>query len=86
MGFIFPVTDNGERHMVGLFGGTILNVDVELENHPIMDGTFEKLAALQNRKPGQPNPFMPGEASFRKFIEVMLECTKAQIIRHSGII
>ena len=112
MGFIFPVMENGQPHMVGLFGGTILNpadrfpaslfeeylksiehfaevsrqmnVDVELENHPIMDGTFEKLAGLKDRKPGQPNPFVVGKDGFQKFVRVMAECTKAQIIRHGG--
>ena len=112
MGFIFPLTDNHQPHMAGLFGGTILNpagsfpaslfeqylksighfaeetrrmkVDVELENHPIMDGTFEKLAALKTRKPGQSNPLVVGQDGFQKFLGVMMECTKAQIIRHGG--
>jgi metallo-beta-lactamase class B len=112
MAFIFPVTDNGTRHMAGLFGGTILSpqerfpaslfeqylnsiehfkavakemrVDVELENHPIMDGTFEKMAALQERKPGATNPFVVGQEGFGKFTDVMLECTRAQILRHGG--
>jgi metallo-beta-lactamase class B len=112
MGFVFPVTDNGKAHVIGLFGGTILNpaqrfpaslfeqylksiihfqevtdrmkVDVELINHPIMDGTFDKLARLKDRKPGQPNPFVVGKTAFRKFTDVMVECTKAQIVRHGN--
>ena len=112
MAFIFPVTDNGKRHMAALFGGTILSpadrfpaslfeqysnsiqhfesvaremqADVELENHPIMDGTFDKMAALKNRKPEQPNPFVVGEEGVEKFSGVTLECTKAQILRHGG--
>jgi metallo-beta-lactamase class B len=112
LGFVFPVTDNGKRHVVGLFGGTILNpqdrfpaslfeqylksirhfkevtqkmkADVELENHPIMDGTFDKLDALATRKPGQLNPFVVGEVGFGKFVDVMIECTEAQLLRHGG--
>ena len=112
LGFVFPVSDNGKQHIVGLFGGTILNpqdrfpsslfeqylmsikhfrevtekmkADVELENHPIMDGTFDKLAALKDRKPGQPNPFVVGERGFRSFTDVMVECAEAQIGRHGG--
>jgi metallo-beta-lactamase class B len=112
MGFVFNVTDNGKRHVVALFGGTILNpadrfpaslfeqylksvqhfqdvakkmkADVELENHPIMDGTFDKMAALKDRKPGQPNPFVVGEAGVGKFTEIMVECTEAQLYRHGG--
>lgn len=63
-----------------------MKVDVELENHPIMDGTFDKLAALKDRKPGQRNPFVVGKAEVRKFLEVMIECTEAQIVRHGGTI
>lgn len=61
-----------------------MKVDVELENHPIMDGTFDKLEALKNRKPGQPHPFVVGKAGYRRFMEVMVECTEAQIERHGG--
>jgi metallo-beta-lactamase class B len=109
---VFPVTDNGKRHIAALFGGTILSpadrfpasqfeqylnsirhfkditqqmkVDVELENHPIMDGTFEKMANLKMRKPGEPNPFVVGQAKFQKFVDVMAECAEAQIARHGG--
>lgn len=61
-----------------------MKVDIELENHPIMDGAFDKMAALKDRKPGQPHPFVVGQAGVRKFSEVMAECTKAQILRHGG--
>jgi metallo-beta-lactamase class B len=61
-----------------------MKADVELENHPIMDGTFEKMAALQDRKAGQPNPFVVGEAGVGKFLGVMGDCTQAQIVRHGG--
>jgi metallo-beta-lactamase class B len=61
-----------------------MNVDVELENHPIMDGTFDKLAALKARKPTQQNPFVVGKGEVRRFIEVMVECTEVQIVRHGG--
>ncbi len=63
-----------------------MKVDVELENHPIMDGTFEKMAALKERKAGQPNPFVVGEAGFQKFTDVLIQCTEAQIARHGGTI
>ena len=114
MGFVFPVTDNGQRHIAAVFGGTILNpqdkfpaslfeqylkslqhfkdvtgkmkADVELVNHPIMDGTFEKLAALRNRKAGQPHPFIVGEKGMQSFASVMEECAKAQLVRHGGTV
>ncbi|MEQ1883425.1 MAG: hypothetical protein ABL967_00060 [Bryobacteraceae bacterium] len=63
-----------------------MKVDVELVNHPIMDGTFEKLAALKDRKPGQPHPFVVGETGFQNFAGVMEECGKAQLVRHGGTV
>ena len=112
LGLIFPVKDAGERHMAGLFGGTILSagnkvsvatfkeyvrsvqhfaevskkwkVDVELQNHPLMDDTFIKMAALRARKPGDPNPFVVGEASFGNYLAVMSECMQAHIALRAG--
>jgi metallo-beta-lactamase class B len=56
-------------------------VEVELLNHPIMDGLFEKLEALKARKPGAPHPLVIGEASYQRFLGVMTECAKAQLAR-----
>ena len=47
------------------------NVDVELQNHPIMDGFADRLAALRARKPGDPNPFVVGQENNSRFVEVM---------------
>lgn len=59
-------------------------VDVELQNHPLMDGTFKKMAALRTRKPGEPNPFVVGEASFGNYLNVMSECMQAHIAVRAG--
>jgi metallo-beta-lactamase class B len=56
-------------------------VEVELLNHPIMDGLFEKLARVRTRKPGGPHPLVIGEASYQRFLSVMAECTRAQLAR-----
>jgi metallo-beta-lactamase class B len=61
-----------------------MNADVELVNHPIMDGAFDKMARLKERKPGQPNPFVVGTAGFQKFLDVMTECARAQLDRVGG--
>jgi metallo-beta-lactamase class B len=58
-----------------------MKVDVELQNHPLYDNMGEKLAKLKARKPGQPNPFVVGEASYQKFVNVISECTQVQIAR-----
>src|SRR6185503_3467415 len=108
MGFIFPVTDNGTRHMAALFGGTVLtpgiisddglktyrasvarfkeatraaNVDVELQNHPLMDPIQTKLDRLRSRTARQPHPFVVGTAGYQAFLDVMALCTDVNIAR-----
>jgi metallo-beta-lactamase class B len=109
MGFIFPVTDNGQAHVAAVFGGTVLNptmtipfdqyqrsiahwgewtkkqrVDVGLQNHPIMDRTFERLAQLKSRQSGQPHPFIVGEESYQRLVGAMSECARAQLARRAA--
>jgi len=61
-----------------------MRVDVELQNHPLMDGIGEKLARLQARKSGAPSPFVVGEATYGRFLNVMSECMQAQIARRGN--
>jgi len=56
-------------------------VDVELQNHPLMDGFPEKLEKLNSRKKGEPNPFIVGRANYGKFLDVMSQCMDVQIAR-----
>jgi metallo-beta-lactamase class B len=56
-------------------------VDVELQNHPLYDGITQKLEKLKSRAKGQPNPFVVGQASYGKFLDVMSACMEAQIAR-----
>ena len=58
-----------------------MKVDVELQNHPVMDGFAEKLTALRARKPGDPNPFIVGQSNYSKFLEVMTECARVTLAR-----
>ncbi|PYU28749.1 MAG: hypothetical protein DMG32_01955 [Acidobacteria bacterium] len=59
----------------------MMKVDVEIQNHPVFDGFADKLAALRARKPGEPNPFVVGEANYTKFVELMTECARATMYR-----
>lgn len=59
---------------------TAAKVDVELENHPIMDGTFGKLDKLREGKKA-PNPFIVGRASFERWTDVLSGCAQAQLDR-----
>ena len=56
-------------------------VDVELQNHPLMDGLPEKLAKIKARSKGEPNPFVVGQANYGKFLDVMSQCMEVQIAR-----
>lgn len=56
-----------------------MKVDVELQNHPLMDDLAGKLEKLAARKNGDPNPFIAGEANYGKFLDVMSQCIDYQI-------
>ena len=58
-----------------------MNVEVELQNHPLYDGLEGKLERLKTRQAGQAHPFVVGQASYQRFLTVMTECTRAQIER-----
>ncbi len=56
-------------------------VEVELQNHPLYDNLQDKLAKLKERKKGEPNPFVVGQAHYQAFVEVMGECLQTQVDR-----
>jgi hypothetical protein len=56
-------------------------VDVEIQNHPLMDPIQVKLDRLRGRQKGQPHPFVVGEAGYQAFLDVMSICTEANIAR-----
>jgi metallo-beta-lactamase class B len=60
-----------------------MKVDVELQNHPIMDGFADRLNALRARKAGDPNPFIVGQENYSKFVEVMHQCVQVYVDRRS---
>jgi metallo-beta-lactamase class B len=58
-----------------------MNVEVEIQNHPLYDGFLTKLERLKQRKAGEPNPFVVGKDSYQQFVSVMAGCTKLQLAR-----
>jgi metallo-beta-lactamase class B len=56
-------------------------VDVELLNHPIMDGLFERLERLKVRKEGEPHPLVVGEDAYQRFLGLMADCVRVQVAR-----
>jgi metallo-beta-lactamase class B len=82
-----PPDPQVEQHVKSLeeFGriARTMKVDVELLNHPLMDGASAKLARLQTRKPGGPNPFVVGVDSYQRFLNVSTECLKGVLARRA---
>lgn len=60
-------------------------VEVELQNHPLMDPIQVKLDKLKTRKQGEPNPFVVGQRNYQKFLDVMSACTEVNIARRKGV-
>jgi|SRR5579864_7367237 len=58
-------------------------VEVELQNHPLMDPIQTKLDRLKSRKQGEPNPFVVGAANYQKFVDVIAACTDVNIARRA---
>jgi metallo-beta-lactamase class B len=51
--------------------------DIFLSNHVSFDAAIAKMAALKERKPGEPNPFVVGEDTVQRFLTVLGECALA---------
>ena len=60
-----------------------MHVDVSITDHNVWDNFDAKTAKLKDRKPGDPNPFVVGEASYQRLLKIMDECAEAQIARNS---
>jgi metallo-beta-lactamase class B len=60
---------------------TKAGADVLIANHPNQDGAKAKLAALKTRKPGDPNPYVIGNDSVRRYLTMVGECAKAAQLR-----
>jgi metallo-beta-lactamase class B len=60
-------------------------VQVELQNHPLMDPIQDKLDRLKSLRKGEPNPFVVGPANYQKFVDVMSACTEVNIARRKGL-
>jgi metallo-beta-lactamase class B len=56
-------------------------VDVEIQNHPLMDPIQAKLDKLKARKKGEANPFVVGQANYQKFLDVIAACTEVNVER-----
>jgi metallo-beta-lactamase class B len=55
------------------------NADVILSNHPGMDGTHPRIAALGKRTAGQPHPFVVGNAVVQRYLRAVEQCAHAAL-------
>jgi metallo-beta-lactamase class B len=55
--------------------------DVLISNHTAYDGSLTKLPALAKRKPGDPNPYVIGTDSVKRYLTVAYECAEAGLLR-----
>ncbi|HEY1302943.1 MAG TPA: MBL fold metallo-hydrolase [Vicinamibacterales bacterium] len=62
-----------------------MNVEVEIQNHPMYDGFVGKLQRLTQRKPSAPNPFVVGREAYQRFLDVMSGCTEVQFARRNAV-
>jgi len=60
------------------------HVEVEIQNHPLMDGFAARLDLLKKRAPQAPHPFVIGEDAYAAFLNVMSECAQAQLARRAN--
>jgi metallo-beta-lactamase class B len=60
---------------------TKAGADVLISNHTVFDGSKSKLPAVEARKPGDPNPYVIGNAGVQRYLTVADECAKAGLAR-----
>lgn len=56
-----------------------LGVDGMISNHSEFDDAVVKLTKLASRKAGEPNPFLPGKDSVRRYMTVVEEVARAAL-------
>lgn len=61
-----------------------MQVDVEVQNHPIFDDTPARLAALAARAPGAAHPFVMGNERYVRFWNVVSECMQATLVQREA--
>ena len=52
-----------------------------LNTHVFADGSLTRIASVQTRKPGQPNPFLIGAEATARYYSILHECLQAALLR-----
>jgi metallo-beta-lactamase class B len=61
-----------------------MQVDVEIQNHPIFDDTPARFEALAKRAPGAAHPFVMGNERYVRFWNVVSECMQAALVQREA--
>ena len=65
----------------GVNGAPMRKAALELVQRLPEGGSKQKLAAVEHRKPGDPNPYVVGKDSVQRYLTVEEECAKAGLLR-----
>jgi metallo-beta-lactamase class B len=60
------------------------NADVIISNHSNFDESDTKLAALAERAPGTPHPYVVGNESIQRYLTVVEECAQVGLLNVTG--
>ena len=77
MNFLSPELIAAHKTSAERFAALDPSVDVVLSNHQYADGTLFKMEALAARGPGDPNPYVVGNAVFQDWMAVTDRCADA---------
>jgi metallo-beta-lactamase class B len=58
-----------------------MNVDVEIQNHPLYDDIAAKVSKVRAGNRTRANPFVVGRDAYQRFLTVQSECIQAQMAR-----
>lgn len=61
-----------------------LQVDTIISNHPFVDGSVTRMAALAGRKPGEPNPFVIGTEQAQRYVAILGKCAEVWVARNAA--
>lgn len=59
-------------------------VDVLTSSHPFVDGSNLRIVELAGRRPGASNPFVIGQESARRYIEILDQCAGLVMARNAA--
>ncbi len=90
---LVPLKDGAKEHLAAMWGGTAFNFPRTQENFRTYSNSAQRFSdivekarvdALQTRPPGGSHPFVVGNESQKRLLQVAGECAKANLSRLTG--